>query len=73
MKTMTKTNADIRKTVQRLRAMYVPTPAYRKLEEHFRALLEQRRADMADGVINNGRGIVLWGSLAVGKPQPFAN
>jgi len=67
MKTMTKTNADIRKTVQRLRAMYVPTPAYRKLEEHFRALLEQRRADMADGVINNGRGIVLVGQSGSGK------
>lgn len=64
---MTKTNEDIRITVQRLRSMYVPTPAYRKLEVHFRALLEQRRADMADGIVNNARGIVLVGQSGSGK------
>lgn len=63
----------IRKTVQNLRSMYVPTPAYRKLEGHFQALLAQRRADVADGVVASARGIVLVGNPAVAKPLQFAN
>lgn len=64
---MTKTNDEIRKAIQNLRSVYVPTPAYRTLEMHFRALLEQRRADVADGMINNARGIVLVGQSGSGK------
>lgn len=64
---MTKIKKEIRKTIQRLRSMYVPTPAYRKLERHFHALLDQRRADMEDGVVNNARGIVLVGQTGSGK------
>lgn len=64
---MTKSNNDIRKKIQLLRKMYVPTPTYRKLDGHFKALLEQRRADMEDGVVNNARGIVLVGQSGSGK------
>lgn len=64
---MTKINKEIRKTVQDLRSIYVPRPAYHKLETHFRTLLDQRRADMEDGIVNNARGIVLVGQSGSGK------
>jgi hypothetical protein len=64
---MTKPNNEIRKIIQDLRSVYAPTPAYHKLQSHFRALLEQRRADVADGMINNARGIVLVGQSGSGK------
>lgn len=58
---------SIRKIVQDLRAAYVPNDAYRKLEEYFRMLLDQRRADMADGSASKLRGIVLIGRSGSGK------
>ncbi len=64
---MTETSKEIRKVVQDLRSAFVPTPSYAKLETHFRALLEQRRADVADGMVNNARGIVLVGQSGSGK------
>jgi hypothetical protein len=64
---MTITNNEIRKTIQYLRSVYLKTPAYQKLETHFRSLLEQRRADMAEGMINNARGIVVVGQSGSGK------
>lgn len=64
---MNKDDNEIRKTVQDLRSAFVPTPSYRKLETHFRALLKQRRADVRDGTINNARGIVLVGQSGSGK------
>jgi len=64
---MTNLNDETRKVIQELRSIYVPTPSYRKLERHFRSLLEQRRADLADGTINNVRGIVLVGQSGSGK------
>ena len=47
--------------------MYAPTPAYRQLEQHFRMLLEQKRADLADGVVSSAKGIVLVGQSGSGK------
>ena len=64
---MTTTHDEIRKTIQYLRSVYLMTPAYQKLEVHFRSLLEQRRADMADGMVNNARGIVVVGQSGSGK------
>lgn len=64
---MTTTHDEIRKTIQFLRSVYLMTPAYQKLEGHFRNLLEQRRADMADGMVNNARGIVVVGQSGSGK------
>lgn len=57
----------VRKIVQDLRAAYVPNDAYRKLEDYFRMLVEQRRADMADGSVTKSRGIVLIGHSGSGK------
>ncbi|OCX60451.1 hypothetical protein BFP70_17735 [Thioclava sp. SK-1] len=64
---MTDSNKKIRRIVQDLRSAFVPTPSYAKLEAHFRTLLEQRRADVADGIVNNARGIVLVGQSGSGK------
>ena len=64
---MTTTNDEIRKTIQYLRSTFLVTPSYQKLETHFHNLLEQRRADMADGMINNARGIVVVGQSGSGK------
>lgn len=64
---MTKSNREIRKIIQDLRTVYVPTPAYRTLEAHFHKLLAQRRADLTDGTITNVRGIVLVGQSGSGK------
>lgn len=64
---MTEANTEIRKIIQDLRSAFVPTPSFAKLEAHFRTLLEQRRADVADGMMNNARGIVLVGQSGSGK------
>lgn len=64
---MTNANKEIRKIVQDLRSAFVPTPSYAKLETHFRSLLEQRRADVAEGTMNNARGLVLVGQSGSGK------
>lgn len=63
----TNDRADVRRIIQDLRAAYVPNDAYRKLDEYFRMLLEQRRADMADGSASKLRGIVLIGRSGSGK------
>ena len=64
---MTPNKTEIRRVIQDLRAAYMPTKAYRKLEQNFHMLLEQRRADMEDGVTSNVRGIVLIGQSGSGK------
>lgn len=64
---MTKTTGSIRKIIQDLRSAYVHTPSYRKLEEYFQLLLDQRRADMAAGLASHARGIVLVGQSGSGK------
>lgn len=64
---MTNSDIKIRRIVQDLRSAFVPTPSYAKLEAHFRTLLEQRRADVTDGIVNNARGIVLVGQSGSGK------
>ncbi len=64
---MTTRESTIRQIIQDVRSAYAPTPSYKKLEAHFRSLLEQRRADMADGVKSNVRGIVLVGQSGSGK------
>ncbi len=63
----TNNKKTIRKIVQDLRAAYVPNDAYCKLEQYFRMLLEQRRADMEDGSASKLRGIVLIGRSGSGK------
>ncbi len=60
-------NTYIRTIIQDLRAAYFPTAAYRQLESNFRMLLEQRRADMEDGLAPKARGIVLVGQSGSGK------
>ncbi|MBU0645710.1 MAG: TniB family NTP-binding protein [Alphaproteobacteria bacterium] len=57
----------VRKLVQGLRALYVPTPSFRALDERLGELIEQRRADMADGVTSNTRGLMLVGQSGSGK------
>ncbi|MCK5499861.1 MAG: TniB family NTP-binding protein [Tritonibacter mobilis] len=64
---MTKTTDSIRKIIQDLRSAYVHTPSYRKREEYFQLLLDQRRADMAAGLASHARGIVLDGRSGSGK------
>ncbi|MES0863266.1 TniB family NTP-binding protein [Ruegeria sp. SCPT10] len=64
---MTMNNPQIRRIVQDLRSAYVPTKAYRKLEQNFQMLLDQRRADLAEGITSNVRGIVLIGQSGSGK------
>lgn len=64
---MTNTTTSVRKIIQDLRSVYVPTPSYRKLETYFQSLLDQRRADMAAGLISHARGIVLVGQSGSGK------
>jgi len=61
------TRNDIRRTIQKIRKLYVPTRSYENLEDRFLDLLEQRRADDFDGVIANVRGIVLVGHSGSGK------
>ncbi len=58
---------DVRKVIQDLRSAYMPTAAYRTLDHNFRKLLEQRRADLEDGITANVRGIVLVGQSGSGK------
>ncbi len=57
----------VRKVIQDLRSAYMPTAAYRTLDHNFRKLLEQRRADLEDGITANVRGIVLVGQSGSGK------
>lgn len=64
---MTKNNPEIRRVVQDLRSAYMPTKAYRRLEQTFQMLLDQRRADLEDGITSNVRGIVLIGPSGSGK------
>jgi hypothetical protein len=57
----------IRKTVQSLRTLYIPRPEFNKLDARFGNLLEQRRADDADGVMFKARSIMLVGPSGSGK------
>ncbi|MBO9410762.1 MULTISPECIES: TniB family NTP-binding protein [unclassified Ruegeria] len=61
------TDKDIRKMVQSLRKLYIPRPEFKKLDARFGALLEQRRADDADGVMFTARSIMLVGPSGSGK------
>lgn len=61
------TSRDVRAVVQSLRALHVPTPAFDDLCTHFGDLLAQRRADEADGVAYNARGLILVGDSGSGK------
>ncbi len=61
------TDAEIRKTVQSLRKLYIPRPEFKKLEECFGKHLEQRRADEADGVAFKAGGLMLVGPSGSGK------
>ena len=58
---------QVRNTIQNLRGAYVPTAAYEKLRTLFEEQLEQRRADLSDGIVGNVRGIVLVGASGSGK------
>ncbi|NOC46107.1 TniB family NTP-binding protein [Ruegeria sp. HKCCD7559] len=57
----------IRKTVQSLRQLYIPLSEYDKLDARFGNILEQRRADEADGVAFQARSIMLVGPSGSGK------
>ena len=59
--------SEVRAIVQELRAAYVPTDAYNRLDDYFCSQLDQRRADMADGTISKVRGIALIGQSGSGK------
>lgn len=58
---------EVRRVIQELRALYVPTPEFKLLKQQLWELLEQRRADDADGVVPRTRGIVLVGASGSGK------
>ena len=45
-----KSNPEVRQIIQDIRAAYVPTMAYDRLDEYFDQLLEQRRADLSEGL-----------------------
>lgn len=62
-----RSDKDIRKTVQSLRTLYIPRPEFNKLDARFGNLLEQRRADDADGVMFKARSIMLVGPSGSGK------
>ena len=47
-----KSNPEVRQIIQDIRAAYVPTMAYDRLDEYFDQLLEQRRADLAEGILD---------------------
>ncbi|MDC0657805.1 TniB family NTP-binding protein [Leisingera sp. SS27] len=64
---MNKINPRTRQIIQDIRSAYVPTEAYERLDSYFGQLLEQRRADMAEGIVSNLRGIVLVGQSGAGK------
>ncbi len=58
---------DVRKKVQSLRKLYIPRPEFDKLDARFGSILEQRRADEADGVVFKARSIMLVGPSGSGK------
>lgn len=62
-----RSDKDIRKTVQSLRTLHIPRPEFNKLDARFGSLLEQRRADDADGVVFKARSIMLVGQSGSGK------
>lgn len=62
-------NNEIRKTIQQVRQLYVPTSSFQTLENRFLDLLAQRRADEADGITSSARGIVLVGQSGAGKTR----
>lgn len=62
-----KSNPEVRQVIQDIRAAYVPTMAYDRLDEYFDQLLEQRRADLDEGIVSDLRGIVLVGRSGAGK------
>ena len=64
---MMRNNPKVRRIIQDLRSAYMPTEAYRKLEKNFHWLLDQRRADLEEGITSNVRGIVLIGQSGSGK------
>lgn len=57
----------IRKIVQGLRQLYIPLSEYDTLDARFGSILEQRRADEADGVAFKARSIMLVGPSGSGK------
>ena len=61
------TDKDIRAIVQKIRQFYVPRKEYMQLEKRFYDLLNQRRADAADGVVYKTRGLMLVGESGSGK------
>ncbi|MFP7675808.1 ATP-binding protein [Marivita sp. S0852] len=65
--TMSKSNPEVRNIIQDIRSAYVPTMAYDRLDDYFDQLLEQRRADLAEGVITDLRSIALVGGSGAGK------
>ena len=64
---MTRNNPKVRRIIQDLRSAYMPTESYRKLEKNFHWLLDQRRADLEDGITSDIRGILLVGQSGSGK------
>jgi len=62
-----KSSPEVRQIIQDIRGAYVPTMAYDRLDEYFDQLLEQRRADLAEGIVSDLRGIVLVGRSGAGK------
>ena len=64
---MSKNNPEVRQIIQDIRSAYVPTMAYDRLDDYFNQLLEQRRADLDEGIVSDLRGIVLVGRSGAGK------
>ena len=61
------TDPKTRAVIQDLRAAFIPNEPFNELKALFENLLDQRRADLAEGRLNNVRSIALVGGSGSGK------
>lgn len=62
-----KNDPATRSVIQDLRAAFIPNEAFNELKDLFETLLDQRRADLAEGRLTNVRSIALVGGSGSGK------
>lgn len=64
---MTKIDSETRAVIQDVQAAFIPNETFAELHDLFQTLLDQRRADIAQGRLNNVRSIALVGGSGSGK------
>lgn len=69
---MTSQRKDVALRVLSLRRVFVHHPAFLRLEEQFRLLLDRRRAELEAGVVMEARGIAVIGASGSGKTTAVA-